>query len=86
MTIKHIKDAITKWQIDGDLDAAVIRIPDTGAAVTSVVLPNKIGRVLVGCQIIKKNKDCDVFIISATADKIVVQFTAAHADINLRIW
>jgi hypothetical protein len=51
-----------------------------------MTLPNELGRVPVGCQIIKKNKDCDVFIVSADANKIVVQFTAAHADVNLRVW
>jgi hypothetical protein len=59
---------------------------DSTPKTVKMTLPNELGRVPVGCQIIKKNKDCDVFIVSADANKIVVQFTAAHADVNLRVW
>jgi hypothetical protein len=30
MTVKHLTSVINKWQTDGDLNAKVIRIPDTG--------------------------------------------------------
>jgi hypothetical protein len=75
-----------RWATDGDIDAKVIRISDTGVKDSDVLLDNPLGRVPTGIQIILKDKDCDVVHVNSTRSKIVVKFTADNANINLRVW
>lgn len=84
--VSALKNILTTWQTDGDFDAAVIAIHDTGSADIDYVLSNPLGRNPIGCQIIRKNKACDVFITQSSTSSIVVRFTAANVDLNLRVW
>jgi hypothetical protein len=85
MNIAYLKETTTRWQTDGDTDAAIIRIPNTGAADAQYVLPNPLGRVPVEVVLIKKSVACDVYVDSATIQTLVIKFSAANADVNLRI-
>lgn len=77
---------------DGDFDAIVYRVRDTGSSLAVVsdrykhTIEHGLNREPVGCEIIMKDKTCDVFVVSKDSNKIVVQFTAEHADVNIRIW
>jgi hypothetical protein len=84
--IVHAHEATKDWKRDGDLDAMVVHVADTGAEIGPMVFSNQLGRVPVGVQIIRKNKACDVVMTAADQNKITVEFTAPHADVNLRIW
>lgn len=87
MRILHSREALTEqWRIDGDIDAKIIRISDTGAAETPYYLINPLGRLPVGVQIIKKNKACDVYLITETFETLTLKFTVANCDLTLRVW
>lgn len=90
--ISHERDIITTVRRDGDLDAAVVRVDNTGSASAATedryrhTIVHGLGRVPVGCQVILKDKDCDVYVISSNENQITVRFTAAEASVNVRIW
>ena len=77
---------------DGDFDAVVVRIRDTGSSLINTydrykhTITHGLNREPVGCMVIMSNKICNVKVVSKDSTKIIVQFTAEHADINLRIW
>ena len=90
--IRHLTTISRTAKPDGDLNAAVIQIPDTGDE--SVIesdryrhtIAHGLGRVPVGCMVQLSDKDCRVKVLSSDQNKIEVQFTAEHANVNLRIW
>ena len=85
--ISHLTKVTKQWSTDGDIHgAAVIHVPNTGPAIAPFVLKNPLGRLPVGLQIIKQNKECQVSVLQETPSQIVVQFTAAKAAVNLRVW
>ena len=77
---------------DGDMDAVVYRIQDTGDS--SVVagdrykhtINHNLNRVPIGCQIIMSDDFANVKVIEKDRQKIIIQFDTARADVNLRIW
>jgi hypothetical protein len=85
--IQHEYDIITSdWKTDRDIDARVIRIPNTGAADTKVQLFHQLGRVPVCCRMLMTDKSCILYVVSKDAQKIVVQFTAANCDVNIEVY
>lgn len=90
--IHHAREILTTVQTDGDHDAVVVSIPNTGVAAAAAAdryrhtIVHGLGRVPIGCQVIHKDKDCDVYVVSADENQIVVKFTAAEAAVNVRIW
>lgn len=86
-TIQHATEVLTgDWRTDGDIDAACIRILDSGAKDVPYLLSNPLGREPIGVQIIKKNKACDVYTINSTRSSLTVKFTVDNCDLTLRIW
>jgi len=84
--IKHAFEAIDIPLKDGDFNAVIIRIPDNGVAGEQKVVEHNLGRIPAGCQIIKKNAACDVYVVSSNENNIVVKYTESRVDLNLRIW
>jgi len=84
--IKHAFEVIEQPRKDGDFNAIVIRIPDNGIAEELNVIEHNLGRIPIGCQIIKKNAACDVYVTTSNENNIVVKFTVGRVDLNLRIW
>lgn len=89
---KHAHDILTTLAVDGDLDAVVVRIPDTGTRESRCkdryrhTISHGLGRVPVGCQIIMQDAPCQVAVLSKNEQKIVIQFTEERVDVNVRIW
>jgi hypothetical protein len=90
--VAHARTVQTAAARDGDFDAVVVRVPKTGLNATvqgdryKHAITHGLGRVPVGCQIVMKDKACDVYVISSTAATITVRFTTSGADVTLRIW
>jgi hypothetical protein len=85
--IKHSREIQKTLSTDNDVDAKVIRIEDTGAADTDYPLVHSLGRIPVGCQIILASKDCNVYKGSRWGVQVVdLKFSAANADVNIRVW
>lgn len=90
--ISHAREILTTAQPDGDLGAVVVRIDNTGFASAAAEdryrhrIIHGLGRSPVGCQVILKNKECDVYVLSSDANQIDVRFTAAEAAVNVRVW
>jgi hypothetical protein len=90
--MNHAKEIFTEPKRDGDTDAIVVRIPNTGDA--SIVVGDRyvhridhnLGRIPVGCQIIMSDAPCGVCVISKDESGILIQFDAARVDVHLRIW
>lgn len=84
--ISHSTYTNNKWTKDGNIEAFVIRISNTGASDTDYLIDNPLGRVPVGVQIIMANKACNVIVKDKSESKIVLQFDNEFCDINLRVW
>lgn len=85
--IRHAAEIQKTIRGDGEIDAVVIKIDDTGSANTPYQIAHGLGRVPVGCIIQLKNKDCDVYKGSVWGtNTIEVKFSSANANINMRIW
>ena len=92
MLTKHAHEVLTTPRRDGDIDAVVVRIDNTGSASAVATdryrhqIAHGLGRVPVGCQVIFKDAACDVYVLSGDANQIDVRFTAAEVAVNVRIW
>lgn len=93
MSIKHLTDITTTPRVDGDFNAIVVQITDTGARDGVIdsdryvhTINHGLNRVPIACQIIMKSKPVDVYVLSKDKNKIVIKFTEQRADVNLRIW
>lgn len=85
--IRHAPEIFKDIRKDGEIDAVVIKVEDTGTAGASYQIIHGLGRVPVGCIIQLKNKDCDVYKGNVWNNSTIeVKFTASNANINLRIW
>jgi hypothetical protein len=91
--IKHATEIPTSEVIkDGDIDAIVCKIADTGSSITPVldrykhVIYHGLGRDPIGCMVIYSDKICNVQVLSSDKNQITVQFTAENASVNVRIW
>ena len=86
--VQHTKEVLKGvLRQDGGIDAMVIRLEDSGAKDKNYPLFHGLGRVPVGCQIILKDKTCDVYKGTRWDATIIdMKFTAANADLNIRIW
>jgi hypothetical protein len=90
--ISHAKRITRAAIADGDIDAVIVQLSDTGSGAKDAnaryrhIVEHSLGRVPVGCQIIMSNKFCNVKVISKNENFVDVQFDAEHAEINLRIW
>lgn len=87
LSMRHATEIITSIRKDGDFDAAVLRIQDTGTADTDYPITHSLGRTPVGVDLIKKSASCDVYAGSVWNSTVIyVKFTASNADVNIRIW
>lgn len=90
--MNHAKEIIEEVRKDGDINAVVIRIRDTGDRSAPEVdryrhvINHGLARVPVGCQVIKSDKMVRMKTVSSDKTNIIVQFDKDHADVNLRIW
>lgn len=90
--VHHAREITTNRRTDGEFDAVVVKIDNTGSASAAAAdryrhtIAHGLGRIPVGCQVIHKDKDCDVYVASSDANQITVVFTAAEAAVNVRIW
>lgn len=91
--VKHATELpISEIIRDGDHDAIVVRIRDTGSSLAPVsdqykhTIIHGLGREPIGCQIIMSDKICNIKAVDKDRNKIIVQFTAEHADVNVRVW
>jgi hypothetical protein len=91
--IHHAREALTTVQTDGDLDAVVVHIPTTGMDTVESdtdryrhTIVHGLGRVPIGCMMIHQSGECDMYVVSATENEIVVKFTNAEVSANVRIW
>jgi hypothetical protein len=75
-----------EWRKDGDMEAFVMRIPDTGAKNTPFKVSNPLGRLTVGVQTIKRNSDCNVYVTAEDSNSITFKFTADNGDVTIRVW
>lgn len=85
--ISHAKEVLKDIRLDGEIDAIVYNIEDTGAADTGYQISHNLGREPVGCIIQLKDNACDVYKGAIwNSNTIEVKFTVANANINIRIW
>ena len=90
--IGQIKFVDTKVRVDGDIDAVVVNIPNTGFSGVVAndrykhVINHNLKRDPIGCQIIMSNEICNVKVLDYDKNKIIIQFDVANANVNLRIW
>jgi len=85
--VRGALEAQTFLQPDGDFDARIIRIKDCGSADTDYSLSHGLGRIPVGCQVILASASCNVYKGTRwTAQVADLKFTAANADVTIRIW
>ena len=85
--IEHAKEVLKEVRKDGDIDAIVYNIPDTGAADTGYQISHNLGREPVGCLLQLKDRACDAYKGSTwSANTIEVKFTVANTNVNIRIW
>jgi hypothetical protein len=91
--VKHATEIpINDTARDGDHDAIVYRVRDTGSSLAPVldrykhVIFHGLGREPIGCMVILSDKICNVKVVNKNENQIIVQFTAEHADVNVRIW
>lgn len=81
----HVVDSVSRK--DGETDARVFRIQNTGDADTDYAVAHGLGRVPVGCVIQLSSVDCRVYKGSVwDSTNAYLKFTAANADVNIRIW
>ena len=89
---RHATEATPVVRKDGDFDAVIVQISNTGASGAVEqdryrhTITHGLGRVPVGCCIIHKDAPCDVYVLSSNENEISVKFTAAETSVNLRIW
>jgi hypothetical protein len=86
MSIHHATEVLDIIRRDGDIDAVVYRIKDTNTTDTVHQIQHGLGRVPVGCVVQKADADCGVYVMRENTELIEVKFTAASADVNIRIW
>jgi hypothetical protein len=93
MATRHGTDIINeKPRKDGDIDAIMYQINDTGdSSVASGdrykhTINHTLGRVPVGCQIIMTDTEINMYVLEKDDNKIIVKFNAARADVTIRIW
>lgn len=91
--IKHATEIPATEAIkDGDHDAVVFRIRDTGSSIIPPTdrykhtIYHGLGREPVGCQVILSDKICNVMVVSRDINQITVKFDVENADVNIRIW
>jgi len=85
--IQHAPEVKTTLTKDGDIDAKVYRIRDTGVAGTVTQLVHNMGHIPVGCIVQLSNKECQVYRGSVwNSTTVEMKFTADNADVNIRIW
>jgi hypothetical protein len=92
MSIKHAYEAIKEVKPDGDIDAVVVKIQNTGDS--GVVETDRykhtvnhgLNRVPVGCVVIMSDDFTNVKTVDKDSQKIIVQFDKARAYVHLRIW
>lgn len=90
--MNHAREAIDKVLRDGDFDAVVYRIRNTGDRGDPSddryrhTINHGLSRVPVGCQIIMCDEFLRMKIINRDKSNIIVQFDKDRADVTLRIW
>jgi len=85
--IKHTTTVLdNEWRKDGDMDAFVMRIPDTGTKNVLYKVNNPLGRAPVGVITIKRNIDCNVLCADVDSNSITLKFTADNSDVTIRVW
>jgi len=90
--IRHSYEVIETQLCDGDIDAVVVRINNTGDSGAAAadryrhVIDHNLHREPVGCLIQWKDAACDVYVADQNTNNITVVFNAARAKVNLRIW
>lgn len=85
--VSHLTEVIkNEYRTDGDIRASVIQIDNTGSANTDYQLINPLGRMPVGVQLIKMNKNVNMWVERSDNQRIVIRFSAANCDVNIRVW
>jgi hypothetical protein len=88
----HSRKIDNNVRTDGDLDAVVVLIPDTGdsSIITDDryrhVIRHGLRRVPVGCQVIMSDDFVNVRVLAKNDNDITVQFDRARSYVNMRIW
>lgn len=72
--------------IDGDFDAKVIRIPDTGAKDTEYLLVHQLGREPICCRLLMSNKSCILYVSGKDQNKVILKFTEDNCDVNIEVY
>lgn len=90
--VMHATEATSTPRQDGDINAVVVRVRDTGDRTSRRSdryrheINHGLGRVPVGCQVILSDSPVQVYVVTSDRQKIVVKFTEQRVDVNLRIW
>ena len=91
--VRHTTEALrNQVRTDGDIDAVVYRIQDTGTNEEVAgdryrhTISHNLRRVPIGCHVIMADDFVNVKVLEKDENKIIVQFDTARADVNLRIW
>ena len=90
--VAHAYEVIPTVRVDGELDAVVVKITDTGDSSVAAgdrykhTVNHNLGRVPVGCMVQMSDGFTRVKVVSADSQKITVQFEAARLYVHLRIW
>jgi len=85
---KHVRKTVTH---DGDFDAVVISLDTGKSSIASGdrykhTIYHNLGREPVGAQIILSDGETNMYVVQKDATKIIVKFTAANINVNVRIW
>ena len=90
--VRRAKEVVTTPRTDGQIDAVVVRIDNTGDSGAPAadrylhLIEHNLGRNPVGCAIMWTDKDVRVYVVSQDENRISVRFTDGGATVNLEIW
>lgn len=92
MIIRKAREITTTVRKNGDIDAVVVRVDNTGDSGSPIadrylhVIEHNLGREPVGCQIVWCDADVRVYVDGQDSNRISVRFTGGGATVNLEIW
>lgn len=92
MNIRHETEILETTRRDGDIDAVVVKISNTGdsGAVAAEryrhTIDHNLKRLPVGAQIIWADDIVGMKVVAQSTTSITVVFDTARAQVNLRIW
>ena len=92
MIIRHLRKIATTVSRDGDHDAVVVRIDNTGDSGAPAeerylqTIVHGLGREPVCCRVMWADGETSVYVVRQDTNSITVKFTAPNITCNLEIF